>query len=106
MTDNLFQQITEACVLPNEISILPNEKEKSYYWEWGGEKREGFDTIELALIDWIDRKGKKTPRCIASKSYSKKGVQARYLLETVEVTVKKLIGSDGSKINRRKMQQS
>jgi hypothetical protein len=37
---------------------------------------------------------------------SKKGVQARYLPETVEVTVKKSIGSDGSKINRRKMQQS
>lgn len=37
---------------------------------------------------------------------SKKGVQARYLPETVEVSVKKSIGSDGSKINRRKMQQS
>lgn len=37
---------------------------------------------------------------------SKKGVQARYLPEIVEVTVKKSIGSDGSKINRRKMQQS
>lgn len=37
---------------------------------------------------------------------SKEGVQARYLPETVEVTVKKSIGSDGSKINRRKMQQS
>lgn len=37
---------------------------------------------------------------------SKKGVQGRYLPETVEVSVKKLIGSDDSKINRRKMQQS
>lgn len=37
---------------------------------------------------------------------SRKGVQARYLPETVEVSVKKAIGSDDSKINRRKMQQS
>ncbi|MEG3877903.1 hypothetical protein QT972_11025 [Microcoleus sp. herbarium7] len=37
---------------------------------------------------------------------SRKGVQARYLPETVEVSVKKSIGSDDSKINRRKMQQS
>lgn len=37
---------------------------------------------------------------------SRKGVQARYLLETVEVSVKGAIGSDDSKINRRKMQQS
>lgn len=37
---------------------------------------------------------------------SRKGVQARYLPETVEVSVKGAIGSDDSKINRRKMQQS
>lgn len=37
---------------------------------------------------------------------SRKGVQARYLPERVEVSVKKAIGSDDSKINRRKLQQS
>ena len=37
---------------------------------------------------------------------SRKGVHARYLPETIEVSVKKAIGSDDSKINRRKMQQS
>jgi hypothetical protein len=37
---------------------------------------------------------------------SRKGVQARYLPETAEVSVKGVIGTDDSKINRRKVQQS